>query len=62
MRATATAKEINAFALVFSITSEKITDPGFWDGGIKLADRLVAEVERLSERFGSIVSSAAQPR
>ena len=59
MRATATAKEINAFALVFSITSEKVTDPGFWDGGIKLADRLVAELERLTARVDSLF---AEPR
>jgi len=25
-----------------------ITDPGFWDAGLKILDGMVAEVERLS--------------
>jgi carbon monoxide dehydrogenase subunit G len=56
------AREVNAVGLLFSVLGGYVIDPGFWNAGIKVLDGMVGEVERLSDRFGSIVSSAAQPR
>jgi hypothetical protein len=58
--ATATAPPINAASLVFSVLGGYVTDPGFWDAGIKALDRMVTEVERLTERLDSLVVRSAQ--
>ena len=58
--ATATAPPINAAALVFSVLGGYVTDPVFWDAGIKIIDRMVTEAERLSERLESLVVRSAQ--
>lgn len=63
--ARATASEINAASLLFSVVWDQVTDPGFWDGGVKVLDGMVTgvvtEVERLSERFELKVYSALSP-
>jgi carbon monoxide dehydrogenase subunit G len=56
------AREVNAVGLLFSVLGGYVIDPGFWEARIKVLDGMVSEVERLSDRFGAIVSSAAQPR
>ncbi len=58
--ATATAPPINAASLMFSVLGGYVTDPGFWDAGIKVLDRMVTEVERLTERLDSLVVRSAQ--
>lgn len=58
--ATATAPPINAASLMFSVLGGYVTDPGFWDAGIKVLDRMVTEVERLTERLDNLVVSSAQ--
>jgi carbon monoxide dehydrogenase subunit G len=58
--ATATAPPINAASLMFSVLGGYVTDPGFWDAGIKVLDRMVDEVERLTERLDSLVVRSAQ--
>jgi hypothetical protein len=58
--ATATAPPINAASLIFSVLGGYVTDPGFWDAGIKVLDRMVTEVERLTERLDSLVVRSAQ--
>ena len=58
--ATATAPPINAASLMFSVLGGYVTDPGFWDAGIKVLDRMVTEVERLTERLDNLVVRSAQ--
>jgi hypothetical protein len=58
--APATAPPINAASLMFSVLGGYVTDPGFWDAGIKVLDRMVTEVERLTERLDSLVVRSAQ--
>jgi uncharacterized protein len=58
--ATATAPPINAASLVFSVLGGYVTDPRFWDAGIKVLDRVVTEVELLSERLDNLVVRSAQ--
>jgi carbon monoxide dehydrogenase subunit G len=58
--ATATAPPINAASLMWSVLGGYVTDPGFWDAGIKALDRVVDEVERLTERLDSLVVRSAQ--
>jgi hypothetical protein len=45
---------------MFSVLGGYVTDPGFWDAGIKVLDRMVDEVERLTERLDSLVVRSAQ--
>ena len=58
--ATATAPPINAASLMFSVLGGYVTDPGFWDAGIKVLDRVVTELERLTERLDNLVVRSAQ--
>jgi carbon monoxide dehydrogenase subunit G len=58
--AIATAPPINAASLMWSVLGGYVTDPGFWDAGIKALDRVVDEVERLTERLDSLVVRSAQ--
>jgi len=58
-RAVATAKPINAPALMFSVLSGYLIDPGFWEGGIRILDGMVTEVERITARVDSLF---AEPR
>jgi hypothetical protein len=58
--ATVTAPPINAASLMWSVLGGYVTDPGFWDAGIKALDRVVDEVERLTERLDSLVVRSAQ--
>ena len=58
--ATATAPPINAASLVFSVLGGYVTDPNFWDAGIKILDRMMTEVEQLSERLDNLVVRSAQ--
>jgi len=55
-----TASEINAAALVWSMLGGYVTDPGFWDAGIKVLDRVVDEVEQLTDRLDSLVVRLAE--
>lgn len=57
--ARATASEIDAASLLFSVMLDQITNPGFWDEGIKALDQLVAQVEGLTARFDRLFP---QPR
>jgi hypothetical protein len=45
---------------LLSVLWEDITDPGFWDAGIKVLDGMVTEVERLTARLDALFG--AQPR
>jgi uncharacterized protein len=56
----ATASEINAAALMWSLVGGYVTDPGFWNAGIKVLDRVVDEVEQLTDRLDSLVVRLAQ--
>jgi carbon monoxide dehydrogenase subunit G len=59
--ATATAPPINAASLMFSVLGGYVINPEFWNEGIKVLDRTVLTgVERLSERFESLVTRLAQ--
>lgn len=55
-----TARPVNAATLVFSVLWDYVTDPGFWDEGINVLDRMVTKVERLSARYESLFG--AQPK
>jgi carbon monoxide dehydrogenase subunit G len=58
--ATATAPPINAASLMFSVLGGYVTDPSFWDSGIEVLDRMVTELERMSDRLDNLVVRLAE--